>query len=37
METIKLLSGIGQTLKNRLLRLDLRTMQFDTIVLAAPD
>jgi molybdopterin/thiamine biosynthesis adenylyltransferase len=37
METIKLLSGLGQPLKNRLLRINLRNMQFETILLAAPE
>lgn len=37
METIKLLSGLGQPLKNRLLRLNLRSMQFDTILLPRPE
>lgn len=31
METIKLIAGFGQPLKNRLLRVDLRSMRFDTI------
>jgi hypothetical protein len=31
MEAIKLVCGFGEPLKNRLLRLDLRTMRFDTI------
>jgi len=31
MEAIKLIAGFGQPLKNRLLRLDLRCMRFDTI------
>jgi len=31
MEAIKLIAGFGQPLKNRLLRLDLRSMRFDTI------
>jgi molybdopterin/thiamine biosynthesis adenylyltransferase len=37
METIKLLTGLGQPLKNRLLRLDLRSMQFETVSLAAAE
>jgi molybdopterin/thiamine biosynthesis adenylyltransferase len=31
MEAIKLIAGFGEPLKNRLLRLDLRTMRFHTI------
>ena len=37
METIKLLTGLGQPLKNRLLRLDLRSMQFETVSLATAE
>jgi molybdopterin/thiamine biosynthesis adenylyltransferase len=37
METIKLLAGLGQPLKNRLLRIDLRLMQFETIQLTASE
>lgn len=33
MEAIKLLAGFGTPLKNRLLRMNLRTMQFDMILL----
>jgi len=33
MEAIKLIAGFGEPLKNRLLRLDLRSMRFHTIVL----
>lgn len=33
MEAIKLIAGFGEPLKNRLLRLDLRTMRFQTIQL----
>ena len=31
METIKLIAGFGQPLKNRMLRVDLRSMRFDMI------
>jgi molybdopterin/thiamine biosynthesis adenylyltransferase len=31
METIKLLGDFGQPLKNRLVRVDLRTMRFETV------
>ncbi|MCA8982425.1 MAG: HesA/MoeB/ThiF family protein [Planctomycetaceae bacterium] len=31
MEVIKLLSGIGEPLRNRMLRIDLRSMHFETI------
>lgn len=37
MEVIKLVGGFGEPLKNRLLRLDLRTMRFDTIRLNRPE
>lgn len=33
MEAIKLIAGFGEPLKNRLLRLDLRTMRFHTVQL----
>jgi adenylyltransferase/sulfurtransferase len=31
MEVIKLISGFGEPLVNRMLRIDLRSMRFDTI------
>jgi molybdopterin/thiamine biosynthesis adenylyltransferase len=34
MEAIKLIAGFGEPLKNRLLRMDLRTMRFHTIELS---
>jgi molybdopterin/thiamine biosynthesis adenylyltransferase len=36
MEAIKLIAGFGEPLKNRLLRMDLRTMRFHTIQLSKP-